>query len=433
MCETAQLPTGWKNLHLGDVLSLVRNGTTASQTDERTPYPVSRIETISDGVVDLTKVRYLAKPQPGYKMRPGDILYSHINSLPHMGKVAIWMRQDELYHGMNLMLLRPTVSTVDPVFLINRLKSSDARAYARREAKSAINQASLGQSQIKSYPLSLPPLPEQRRIARVLDTVDAAIRQTEAVIAKLKQVKAGLLHDLLTRGLDENGELRDPVRHPEQFKDSPLGRVPKVWEVVPLGHVAALQGGYAFRSSNFVDNGVPVVRMSDLDEGRLNLDGCARIPDRLLRGLDRFKLRPGDLLVGMSGSLSNYAVVSRESEPLYLNQRVGRFVLTNDASFEYGLLELIILSHDYTRQLEAMAAGAAQKNVSGSQIESVWIRLPDYSEQKRIFEAWRRLEDRIQSETNSCQKLLLTKQGLMQDLLTGRVRVPEEAVEGVVV
>ena len=75
-------------------------------------------------------------------------------------------------------------------------------------------------------------LPEQTRIAAMLDTVDEAIAKTEAVIAKLKQVRAGLLHDLLTRGLDENGQLRDPVAHPEQFQDSPLGRIPKEWKVL---------------------------------------------------------------------------------------------------------------------------------------------------------------------------------------------------------
>ena len=80
----------------------------------------------------------------------------------------------------------------------------------------------------------LPPLPEQRRIAEILDTLDEAIRKTEQVIAKLQQMKQGLLHDILTRGIDDNGELRDPDRHPEQFKDSPLGRIPRGWEVRPL-------------------------------------------------------------------------------------------------------------------------------------------------------------------------------------------------------
>lgn len=72
---------------------------------------------------------------------------------------------------------------------------------------------------------------KQRRIAQVLDTIDDVIRKTEELIAKLKQMKQGLLHDLLTRGVDDNGELRDPERHPELFQDSVLGRIPKGWDV----------------------------------------------------------------------------------------------------------------------------------------------------------------------------------------------------------
>ena len=72
---------------------------------------------------------------------------------------------------------------------------------------------------------------EQSRIATVLDTVDEAIAKTEAVIAKLKQVRTGLLHDLLTCGLDEQGQLRDSIAHPEQFRESPLGRIPMDWDV----------------------------------------------------------------------------------------------------------------------------------------------------------------------------------------------------------
>ena len=80
---------------------------------------------------------------------------------------------------------------------------------------------SLNRNFVHPTPVLLPPPDEQTRIAGVLDTVDEAIAKTEAVIAKLKRVRAGLLHDLLTRGLDEHGQLRDPIAHPEQFQTLP--------------------------------------------------------------------------------------------------------------------------------------------------------------------------------------------------------------------
>ena len=96
---------------------------------------------------------------------------------------------------------------------------------------------------------------EQTRIAYILDTVDEAIAQTEAVIAKLKQVRAGMLHDLLSYGLDEHGQLRDPATHPEQFKDSPLGQIPREWDVPKLGDVFSMQAGKFLSSGNITDFG----------------------------------------------------------------------------------------------------------------------------------------------------------------------------------
>ena len=92
----------------------------------------------------------------------------------------------------------------------------------------------IGKQEIANLQVADVLLPEQRRIAEILDTIDEAIQKTEVLISKLKAMKQGLLHDLLTRGLDKNGKLRDPKTHPEQFKDSPLGRIPKEWNTTKL-------------------------------------------------------------------------------------------------------------------------------------------------------------------------------------------------------
>ncbi len=139
---------------------------------------------------------------------------------------------------------------------------------------------------------------EQQRIAHVLDTVDEAIAKSEAVIAKLKQVRAGMLHDLLTCGLDENGELRDPIAHPEQFKDSPLGRIPKVWEYQTLEkYTISSAFGPRFPGERYSDTGnVALMRTTDMDnDGNLSLEQMpiADLP------LDEFRAHlMSDLLTG---------------------------------------------------------------------------------------------------------------------------------------
>jgi type I restriction enzyme S subunit len=86
--------------------------------------------------------------------------------------------------------------------------------------------------------IPLPPLPEQRKIAQILETVDNAIEKTEKIIEKYKRIKQGLMQDLLTKGIDEKGNIRSEKTH--KFKDSPLGRIPEEWEVVRLGEVGEI-------------------------------------------------------------------------------------------------------------------------------------------------------------------------------------------------
>ena len=112
---------------------------------------------------------------------------------------------------------------------------------------------------------------EQSRIAAVLDTVDEAITKTETVIAKLKQVRAGLLHDLLTRGLDENGQLRDPIAHPEQFQDSPIGRIPREWELTRLGACSSLiTSGSRGWAAHYSKDGPMFLRIGNLTREHIN-------------------------------------------------------------------------------------------------------------------------------------------------------------------
>ena len=216
---------------MGDVLETCRNGLVCPQ--DATPeagIPITRIETISNGTIDWTRVGYVTSEydDPGYSVLPGDVLLSHINSVRHIGKVA--RKQDErpLIHGMNLIRLRFN-RRIHPSYGFALLNWSQTKAYFERRAKKAVNQASINQQDIQELPLSLPPLAEQRAIAAVLDGIDDAIEGAEAVIAATEQLRDSLLHQLLTRGV--------PGWHTE-WKEAPgLGTIPAGWEVVCLGEV----------------------------------------------------------------------------------------------------------------------------------------------------------------------------------------------------
>ena len=132
---------GWKRECLGAQLELIRNGYSGQQVNQFTNFPVSRIETISDGTIDLNKVGYVDFIPYSYLLQSGDLLFSNINSLKHIGKVAQVSEATRLFHGMNLLVLRPTKG-VDKKFLFYKL--INAKPWFEKIASQAINQASMG-------------------------------------------------------------------------------------------------------------------------------------------------------------------------------------------------------------------------------------------------------------------------------------------------
>jgi type I restriction enzyme, S subunit len=156
----------WPVLPLGEILSTMRNGTTADQNTDGKGYPVTRIETISAGVINPRRVRHVDmsyEEAARWLLQSGDILFSHINSEAHIGKTAIYQGSPEfLVHGMNLLLLRPNIAIVDPTYLFSLLNTPEVRAFYRGRCKRAVNQASLNQKDISSLPVPLPPLQAQK-------------------------------------------------------------------------------------------------------------------------------------------------------------------------------------------------------------------------------------------------------------------------------
>lgn len=273
---------------------------------------------------------------------------------------------------------------------------------------------------------------EQSRIAYVLDTIDGAIRKTEAVIAKLKKIREGMLHDLLTYGLDEHGQIRDPVAHPEQFKDSPLGIIPKDWECGVLGDRFFVQGGFAFRSTDFVDNGdIPLVRISNITSKGLDLSSYVALPYEYLRIFSNFSINKDDLLIAMSGATTGKVALAQDNNlPALLNQRVGRVVKKPNSKRYNSLFILAVLqSYKFQNYISIESMGGAQPNVSRQEIEAYKFAWPNEQEQNRIADILLQINLRINTELQKLNKLNMLKSGLQDDLLMHWIIVPEFIME----
>jgi len=201
--EIGRIPKDWEVVRLGEVLLLLRNGLTIEQNKEGIGYPITRIETISEGRIDASRVGYVANLTPeeieSYRLLEGDILFSHINSLQHIGKTAIYEGAPEfLLHGMNLLLLRPNKSKIYPQYLLYLLRLMRSRKIFWALSKKAVNQASINQTELGRTPIPLPPLSEQEKIAEILSTVDEKIEIERKRREKLERIKKSLMDLLLT-------------------------------------------------------------------------------------------------------------------------------------------------------------------------------------------------------------------------------------------
>ena len=206
---------GWKESTLAEVLEVLRNGLSCKQNKSGLGHKISRIETVALGAFNMNRVGFAElSPQEAekHRLQLGDILFSHINSVPHVGKTAIFNEDAEIYHGMNLLLMRP-VPGVDPYFLNHYLNSLFKGGYWRTRCKKSVNQASVNQKDIKRVPMPLPPLPEQKRIVEALDEACAnsamLARIGEQKLAHLADLKQSLLHKAFTGELTTDSKAAD--------------------------------------------------------------------------------------------------------------------------------------------------------------------------------------------------------------------------------
>jgi type I restriction enzyme, S subunit len=263
---------------------------------------------------------------------------------------------------------------------------------------------------LRNLSVFVPSLPEQRRIAKILDAADETIRQTERVIAKLREVKRGLLHDLLTRGLDADGNLRDPVAHPEQFKNSPLGRIPREWWVNELGEFAYFEMGQS-PSSTYVSEdeiGLPFL------QGNAEFGEIYPVPDSFCSQPKKI-CETGDILISVRAPVGDL----NKADQKYVIGRGLAAIRFIDMSSEFGWHFL----NEQARGLTSVAQGTTFKAISKSDLKDLKVVLPSIAEQHRISTVLDAHDARIRAEEVVLAKRRQVKRGLMADLLTGRVRV----------
>ena len=297
------------------------------------------------------------------------------------------------------------------------------RAASQGSTFEAINSSALS-----AWPISFPTSKaEQTKIAEILSTVDQAIEQTEALIAKQQRIKTGLMQDLLTRGIDAQGQLRTEQTH--AFKDSPLGRIPVEWEVARLGEIADISAGVTLGKSHEGPDTVelPYLRVANVQDGYLDLSDMKsiRVPENQL---EKYMLKVGDVLMNEGGDFDKLGrgAVWRAQVPVCLHQNHVFKVRPHSEKLASDFLAAVSAS-PYGKSFFMMASKQSTNlaSINSTQLKAFPIPLPDYHEQIRIQTQFNRLAQVLNGSAAELKKQRALKAALMQDLLTGRKRVTD--------
>jgi len=342
-----------------------------------------------------------------------------------VGRTAITGR--EMFCNEAIAIFQPKDERLNGQWLYHALP----KAATSVVTDTAVKGATLNKAKMAEMTLNLPPLVEQIKIAEILDTLDTAIHETEAIIAKLKAVKQGLLHDLLTRGIAANGELRPPqAEAPHLYKQSPLGWIPKEWEEVTLGEIVRRSGGLLqtgpfgsqLHAHEYVLDGIPVIMPQDIVNGELSVDSIARVNQRKATALSRHRVQSNDLVFSRRGDLSRCVAI--EEEHLGWLCGTGCLLARLPAHEVNGYwLALVYTQPGIQTQVMGRAVGSTMANLNTSILAAITITRPPVTEQNEIARRLQSLNKRIRFEEEELEKRRFEKSALMDDLLTGRVRV----------
>ena len=378
---------------LGDVFPLVRNGASIKQTDGAAGIPITRIETISNREIDRNKFGYADiiddSKYKDYILQDGDILMSHINSEKHLGKVALYKKQgnEQIIHGMNLLMLRANPSVLFPPFAIYFFETSAFLLQIKKITKKSVNQASFTVKSLKEVEIPLPPIDEQRKIATVLDKVSDLIAKRKQQLDKLDEL-------VQSRFIEMFG---DPQSNPHGY------------QYAKLSDIATYFNGLTYKPENVAEEGTIVLRSSNIQNSQLDFADTVRVNCAIKK---RLMVKENDILMcsrnGSAKLVGKVALIKGIQEPTSF----GAFMMIIRSQY-FGYL-MTYFQMDAFRQQIKTGATTTINQITGRMLDDVTIPLPPMAlvEQFTAFVA--QTDKSKLAIQESLKRLEILKKSLMQ-------------------
>jgi type I restriction enzyme S subunit len=412
------MPEGWRPAKLGDVLVSVRNGLSLNQEKDGVGYRVTRIETIAEDRIDPTRVGYVRNVSQEqlnkFRLNPGDILVSHINSEPQIGRSVMYDGNPPvLLHGMNLLRLEVRRDVVDPTFLNFLLRFYREEGVFMALASRAVGQSSINQGKLKALQILIPALRQQRWIAHVLSTIQRAIEAQDKVIAAARELKRSLMKHLFTYG---------PVPITETYrvplKETEIGQIPDHSQLCTVGETGQVITGTTPRTAEPDFYGGPFMFVSPGDIGE-----CKRVErtEKHLteRGMSVSRVLPRNsvLVVCIGATIGKVAMTL--AEQCATNQQINAIVPNKEFCPDF----LYYAVSHCSRHLPSLAGRAAVPIVNKANFEQFRLPYPRAEEQEEIARTLSPVDNKLEFDKKRKAALQALFKTMLHHLMTGKIRV----------
>ena len=462
----------WQTLTLADVCTVITDGAHQSPKTVSRGKPMASVKDLTRFGVDLTSARHIATEdfealvKQGCKPHVGDVLIAKDGNSALDTVCTVDHPLDAVLLS-SVAILRPDPKCLDSVFLKFYLSSPETIDYLKSNFISGAAIPRVVLRDFKRAEIRLPSLDVQRRIAGVLQSIDSKIDLNRRVNQTLEAMAQAIFKswfvdfDPVKAKITAKASRRDPLRaamsaisgkagaeldalppeqyeqlaataalFPDEMEESEVGEVPKGWSVGTLSNFASFQNGYAFKTKDWTDSGHPVVKIGNVKPGIIDLSGCSLVAHETVNGLDRFALKKGDLLVGMTGYVGETGLVPALYSVAYLNQRVGRISTVNGVS-DIGYPFCLVRDPAYKAYAESKAHGSAQANVSGKDLMDYQAVVPDAGVLKIFNAQVAKIINALLSYHEENQSLAALRDTLLPRLLSGELLVADAMAEAV--
>lgn len=401
-----KIPQNWEIVTVKEITKEHKQGFYTKDDYIKNGIRLARITDLNNPRVDFSEMPMLNisdSDYQSYKIEKGDFLFARSGAIGRYGIV-----ESEEYPAVfasYLIRFRFNPNIVNRFFgyfFESYLCGNQLRGITQGNANVNINAEN-----IKSLKFPFAPFEEQQKIAEILSTVDDKIEVINQQIIETQELKKGLIQRLLTKGIGHS-----------EFKDSPLGMIPKSWEIVEVQKISKVIDSL-HKTPVFSEKGYPMVRVGDINKDILSLKNCLKVSEKVLNDFNKnHQPQKGDILMTRVGSFGKTILVDTK-EIFCIGQNTVVITKMDNPQFLYQMFN----SCQVQKQFKTLTNGSSQPSLSLKDIRHLKILFPPKKEQEEISKILSTIEQKyfvLIEKKGYYQEL---KQALMQQLLTGRIRV----------